>query len=180
MRVIGFWPAAQRGRRRHRHLRRRHARRSRAPRSTRCASRWAGEGRTRANTALADFIAPEGSGAGRLYRRFRGDGGHRRSPDCRTLRAGQRRLLEDHGQGAGRPSGRSLRRAHARARAPRVLGLCAGESAVRRRADRREAIAASARRPAIRPSPTTPRSARCSTCSTPRRRRACSSPRASP
>ncbi len=34
-------------------------------------------GSDRANTALADFVAPEGVGAG-LYRRLRGDGRHRR------------------------------------------------------------------------------------------------------
>ena len=43
--------------------------------------------------------------------------------DRRALRAGERRLLGDPGQGAGRPLRRGLRRAHARAGAQGVLGL---------------------------------------------------------
>ena len=73
-------------------------------------------------------------------------------------------------QGAGRPARRSLRRAHARARAQGVLGLRAGRDAAPRRADRASNIGASARRPAIRRSPTTPRRRRCSACSMPRAR----------
>ena len=41
-----------------------------------------------------------------------------------ALQGRQRRLFRDHGQGAGRPPGRSLRRAAAPARAQGVLGLC--------------------------------------------------------
>ena len=61
-----------------------------------------------------------------LYRRVHGDGRHRRRRDCRTVQACQRRLLGDHGQGAGRPARGSLRRAAASARAQGVMGLCAG------------------------------------------------------
>ena len=53
------------------------------------------------------------------------------------------------------------------ARPARALGLCAGRGLHARRADRASPIAASARRPAIRRSPTIPRRRRCSACSTP-------------
>ena len=49
--------------------------------------------------------------------------GHRRGRGRRPLQARQRRLFVDHGQGAGRPPGRSFRRAAAPARAQGVLGL---------------------------------------------------------
>ena len=70
----------------------------------------------KANLALADFIAPKDSGRRRLYRRLRRHRRHRRGGRCAALRARQRRLLQDHGQGARRPSGRSLRRGAARRR----------------------------------------------------------------
>ena len=65
----------------------------------------------------------EGFGPSRLHRRVRGDGGHRHRAAPRALRAGARRLLEHHAQGARRSLRRSVRGAPARARAPRVLGL---------------------------------------------------------
>ena len=46
-------------------------------------------------------------------------------------------------------------------------GYAPDETLSQRRADRARSIAASARRPAIRRSPTTPRRGRCSSCSTP-------------
>ena len=76
----------------------------------------------RANVALADFVAPTGIAG--LHRRLRGHRRHRRGRGRRPLQERQRRLLRDHGQGAGRPPGRSLRRAAAPARAQGVLGLC--------------------------------------------------------
>ena len=66
----------------------------------------------RANVALADFVAPRAA-ACRLHRRLRGHRRHRRGRGRRPLQARQRRLLRHHGQGAGRPAGRSLRRAPA-------------------------------------------------------------------
>ena len=77
----------------------------------------------RANVALADFVAPQGPR--RPYRRLRGDRRHRRGRGRRPLQERQRRLLLDHGQGAGRPAGGGLRRAAAPAGAQGVLGLCA-------------------------------------------------------
>ena len=62
----------------------------------------------------------------RLCRRLRRHRRHRGSGDRRALRARQRRLFLDPGQGAGRPLRRGLCRAHARARAQGILGLCAG------------------------------------------------------
>jgi 5-methyltetrahydrofolate--homocysteine methyltransferase len=57
----------------------------------------------KANVALADFVAPASSGKADYHRRFRGHGRHRGSGHCRTLRARQRRLFVDSGQGARRP-----------------------------------------------------------------------------
>ena len=51
--------------------------------------------------------------ARRLHRRLRGHGRRRRGRGRRALQARQRRLLGDHGQGAGRSARRSVRRAHA-------------------------------------------------------------------
>ena len=86
--------------------------------------------RDRAHTALADFVAPKDSGACRLRRRLRGH----RPASARRRRSSahreDRRLQPHHGQGAGRPPRRGLRRAHARARAPRVLGLRRGRDAL--------------------------------------------------
>ena len=59
----------------------------------------------------------------RLCRRLRRHRRHRGGRHRQALRARQRRLFVDHGQGAGRPLRRSLRRSDARARAPRALGL---------------------------------------------------------
>ena len=76
-------------------------------------------GRDRAHTALADFVAPKDSGRQRLCRRLRGDGRHRRGGGAR---APSQDAADDYGrimvEGARRSPCRSLRRAHARARAP--------------------------------------------------------------
>jgi 5-methyltetrahydrofolate--homocysteine methyltransferase len=84
--------------------------------------------------------------AGRLRRaerqrrdRLRGWFHHHRRHRCR--RSGQglsgrwRRLQLDHGQGPGRPPGRSLRRMAAPAGAQRTLGLCQGRNPGQRGAD---------------------------------------------
>ena len=59
----------------------------------------------------------------RLCRRLRGHGRPGGGAHRRALRAGERRLPGDPGEGARRPHRRGLRRAHARAGAPGVLGL---------------------------------------------------------
>ena len=123
--------AGERRGRRHRASTPTSARTSRLPCCTRCASsspgakgaptsRWPISSR-RARAALADYI-----GAFMVTAGIGEDDGRR------PLQACQRRLLGDHGQGAGRPPGGSVRRAAASARAPGVLGLCAGRGARRR------------------------------------------------
>ena len=59
----------------------------------------------------------------RPHRRLRRHDRHRRGRGARPPHRGDRRLRPHHAQGAGRPTRRSFRRAHARARAPGVLGL---------------------------------------------------------
>ena len=102
----------------------------------------------------------------RLRRRLRGHGGPGGGAHRRALRAGQRRLPLDPGQGARRPHRRGARRAHARAGAQGILGL-------RRRRDLR---AGGPRARGIRRHPSgprlpvparPPRRSRCSTCSRP-------------
>ena len=68
----------------------------------------------------------------RLCRRVRGDERHRGGRDRQALRARQRRLFVDPGQGARRPLRRGARRGAARARAPRIVGLRARREACRR------------------------------------------------
>ena len=150
--------AGQQRRRRHRALYRRDAASAARDAASRCASRWPATA-TRANLALADFVAPKETGLADYVGGFAVTAGIGEEDVARALRARQRRLLHDHGQGARRPAGGSLRRGAARERAQRVLGLCAGRDAHQRGADRAKSTAASARRRAIRPSPTTPRSA---------------------
>ena len=116
--------AGQRRRRRHRALRRRRraARSSRC--CTRCASRWrATDRRDRANTALADFVAPKESGLADYVGAFAVTTGIGEAEALARAHRQDRRLRAHHAQGAGRPPGRGLRRAHARARAPRAVGL---------------------------------------------------------
>ena len=96
----------------------------------------------------------------RRHRRARGD------RDRRAVRGGQRRLFVDPAQGARRPHRRGLRRAHARAGPHRVVGLRTRRGVHARGVCSRNGSRASARHPAIRASPTTPRSSPCSTCST--------------
>ncbi len=93
------------------------ARDPRSPRSTRLRQQL-GKRDGRPNLALADFVGPEG-----LHRRLRRDGGGRGRGGRQALRARQRRLFLDPGQGACRPAGRGLRRGDARPRPARALGL---------------------------------------------------------
>ena len=98
--------------------------------STPCASSWR-SGSGRPNVALADFVAP--AGVPDYVGGFVVTAGHRGGGDRRALRAGERRLFGDPGQGARRPLRRGLRRGAARAGPPRVLGLRARRGASRPR-----------------------------------------------
>ena len=137
---------------------------SSAPACTPCASRWPRrEGR--ANAALADFVAP--MARRRLDRRLRGHRRPRRGGARGALQGRRRRLFGDPRRRPGRPPGRGLRRGPAPQGPHRALGLCAGRAIRSRRPAAPNATAASAPRPAIRPSPTTPKRRPCSTCWTP-------------
>ena len=131
--VIGFWPGQQR-RRRHSGFRRRGA--QQADRDAAHAAPAAGAPRGPRQCRARRFRRAARQRACRLYRRFRGHRRPRRGSGGRALQARQRRLFGDHGQGAGRSPRRSARRAHASARAPRILGLCARRNAGQRRVDR--------------------------------------------
>ena len=91
----------------------------------------------RPNLALADFVAPRETGCRRLRRRLRGDDRARARRARGGVRGRARRLQRDPRQGAGRPAGRGVRRAAARAGAPGVLGLRARRGARQRRPDPR-------------------------------------------
>ena len=125
---------------------RRGARHSRSRRCTRCASS-SPRREGRANVALADFVAPRGERPRRLCRRLRRHRRHRRGRDRRALQGRQRRLFGDHGQGAGRPPGRGLRRAPARS----ACATSSGAMRPTRRSSPHELIAEKYR--GIRPAP---------------------------
>ena len=135
----------------------------------------------RPNLALADFVAP------RETRRAPTTSAPSPSPRASgsdELVAGFERAQDDYSAIlakalADRLAEAFAERLHERVRT-RVLGLRAGRGARQRRPDPGEVSGHPARRRAIRPVPTTPRSARCSICSAPRRMRASRSPRASP
>ena len=75
------------------------------------------------NRSLADFIAPRDSGVrATTSARSRSRPGIGADELARAVRARARRLQRDHGQGAGRPAGRGVRRVPARAGA-HGLGL---------------------------------------------------------
>ena len=74
--------------------------------------------------------------AARLRRGVRGDGRARRRRAGRRVQGRPRRLQRDPARVAGRPAGRGLRRAAARAGPQRVLGLRARRAPRQRRADR--------------------------------------------
>ena len=124
--VIGFWPANSEG---DDILVFADEARSQADRDAAHAAPAAGAPRRPRQCRARRFRRAARQRACRLYRRLRGDRRHRRGRGRRALQARQRRLLRDHGQGAGRPPGRSARRAHAPARAPGILGLCARRNA---------------------------------------------------
>ena len=113
----------------------------------------------RPNRCLADYVAPAGDHLGGFARRHP----RRRASWPRAYEAEQRRLPGDHGEGAGRPAGRGVRRVHPPA------GPAGLVRAGRRPGDRGPARRALPRHPAGaglpgQPGPQ-PRSRSCSTCS---------------
>ncbi len=161
----GLRPLAGRGRRRrHRALRRRRARR-RARSASPCCASSARRPRARPTTASPTTWRrparawPTTSGA------FAVTTGLGADDLAGVFEARARRLQRDHGEGAGRPPGRGVRRDAPRARPPR-LGLRPGRDAERRRPGRR---ALPRHPPGLRlpglPGPHA-RSGRSSTCST--------------
>ena len=101
---------------------------TRAPPRSRSCSRFASSfpAATASRTSRSPISSRRFERRPRLRRRLRRHRRHGRRRDRRALRARQRRLFVDHGQGARRPVRRSFRRSDARARAPRALGLRAG------------------------------------------------------
>ncbi len=88
---------------------------------------------SRPNRSLADFVAPADTGLCRPRRRVRRRDPRRRGA-LRVLRGRRGRLRRDHGQGAGRPARRGVRRVAARAVASSLVR--AGRAARRGRARR--------------------------------------------
>ena len=113
---------------------------------------------------LADFVAPP-SRRRDYVGAFAVTAGLGADELAAQLRGRARRLQRDHGQGAGRPAGRGVRRVPPPAGAAR-LGLRARTRSFADGPASPRSTAASGRRSATRPARTTPRSASCSTCST--------------
>ena len=84
-------------------------------------------------SASADFVAPKDSGVTDYIGVFAVTAGLGIDKQSKAFEDAARRLQRDHAEGARRPAGRSVRRAPARARAQRALGLCAGRDARQRR-----------------------------------------------
>ena len=160
----GFWPANTR-RRRHRGLspttRAAAAELTRVPDAAPAGDRSP----TASRTGRWPTSSRRGRAACRLHRRVRRDGGHRRRG---RWRAGSSATTTTTTRSWSRPwpTG-SPRRSPSTCTRRRGEDWGYGErrAADRRRAHRREVSAASARRSATRPAPTTPRSASCSICS---------------
>ena len=121
--VVGFWPANSvgddielfTGEPRHTKLATLHTLRQQIARDPT---------RDRAHTALADFIAPKETGLPDYIGGFAVTTGIGEEEALNKVHQGNRRLRPHSLEGAGRSSGGSLRRAHARARAEGTLGLC--------------------------------------------------------
>ncbi len=145
------------------------------PRASRCCASSARRGRQAVSVARRLRRARR-ERRRRLRRRLRRHRRDRRRRAGRALRSRARRLPRDHGQGAGRPAGRGVRRVAARAGAPRV-GLRRDEqlSLEDRLAERYRGIRPAFGYPAC---PDHSEKPRCSSCSM-RRRRASRSPRTS-
>ena len=86
----------------------------------------------RPNLALADFVAPAEQGVTDWIGAFAVTAGHGLEEVVAQFKARQDDYSAILASGAGRPAGGSLRRAAARAGAPRVLGLRAGRGAPER------------------------------------------------
>ena len=166
--VVGFWPANSR-RRRHRGLCRRDARDAELATLHTLRQQMARDG-TRANLALADFVAPKDTGLADYIGGFAVTAGIGEEDVARRFK----RANDDYSKILVKALADRLAEAFAEALHGRVRrelwALCAGGDAHQRAADRRRAMRASGRHRVIRPSPTTPRSALCSLYSMPRRR----------
>ena len=160
--VYGFWPAASEDDDIVVYRDREHTRRARAVQPAAAA----GGDRRRQAQPVARRLRRAARRAGRrphrLHRRVRGHRRHRRRRAGATVRARARRLQRDPRQGAGRSPGRGVRRLSA----PAARGRN-GASTKRRTSTTciTRRIAASGRRSAIPPAPTTARSSSCSICS---------------
>ncbi len=132
--VVGFWPANSigddielySGEPRHTKLATLHTLRQQIARDP---------SRDRAHTALADFIAPKDTGLPDYIGGFAVTTGIGEEEALKKVHQGNRRLRPHSPEGARRPSGGSLRRAHARARAQGTVGLCEVGVALARRID---------------------------------------------
>ena len=128
--VYGFFPANSR-RRRHHRLHRRDAGRPSGCGSTSCGSSGSARGR-RASAAWPTTSRRVDSGMADYLGAIRGDGRASGPTSWSTaVQGGPRRLQRDHGQGAGRPPGRGVRRVAARA-GPRDWGFGREESDARK------------------------------------------------
>ena len=122
----------------------------------------------RANVALADFVAPRASGLADYIGAFVVTAGIGEDEVAERFK----RANDDYSAImvkalADRLAEAFAERLHQRVR-KEFWGYAPDEALEQRGADRARSIAASARRPAIRRSPTTPRRRRCSRCSTAR------------
>ena len=154
----------------------RSARRS-SPRCTSCASRPS-TARACRTARWPTSSRPRRPGCATTSARSRSPPGWAARTGSCEFKEAQRRLQRDPARVAGRPAGRGLRRADARAGAHRVLGLRGRRGPRHRVADQGAVPAASGRRRATPPAPSTPRSRRSGSCSTSRPTPASSSPRA--
>ena len=128
------------------------------------------------NRSLADFVAPKESGLADYVGAFAVTAGHGSAERVAAFKAD----LDDYSailleSLADRLAEAFAERLHQRVRRE-FWGYAPDEQLARRRPDRRALHAASGRRPATRPAPTTPRRPCCGTCSTSRRRWASRSP----
>ena len=137
--------AGRAGRRRHPPLRRREP--GDEPRNAVHPAPATLEARRAAQCRAGRLRRPDRERQARLCRRLRGDERRRGGRDRQALRAGQRRLFLDHGQGARRP----LRRSAWPRRCTRGCAANSGAMRPRRRSSRRQLLGETYR--GIRPAP---------------------------
>ena len=106
----------------------------------------------------------QGEPAARLRRRVRGDGRHRRGRRARAPHRQDRRLRAHHAEGARRPPGGGASPSACTSACGASSGLTRPRRSSPASSSSAKPIAASARRPATRPSPITPRRAPSSAC----------------